>query len=708
AIAGFKQLGGKEDSLAQNSMYLLADSYLKTGQKVNARSAFLFCASNSSNPVQKEISAFNYAKLSFDLGYQDIASSELQNFITTYPKSKYLPEAKELLVNVLANTNNYKDALALYESLPGKSENVKKVYSKIAYGRAVELINEQQLGKADSLLDEVLKAPYNSTQSPYAYFWKGEIAYRSGRVDQAIDYLNSYLKSPVSNGEVNVTNARYDLGHASLQKENYRQALGYFEQVTKRIDRNSSAVEQDAYLRSADAQFMNRNYRQAEQMYDIVMSNNSASADYALYQKAIITGAANRSADKIKLLQSLEQRYPNSALIPDANLEIANTYLAQEDYRSAIPLLNKIVKNKNATSLHPQGYLKLGIAYFNLENNQEALASFKTLISSFPNSVESDAAIEYVRDIFISLQKPSEYVAFMKANGKDVSYNEADSLTYASAEARYDNNDLQNAQNGFIDYLKKFPAGRYSVDANYKVAEIYNGRKDYQNALIGYTFVASKAPNKFAEKSVLQAARINFFELKNYVDAEIYFSQLKSLATQPDIQLEAMRGLLRAQYRLNQWKDAVPNAQELLTQKGIATDDKMMANMVIAKSHQVNNDMDAAKASYRTVIGLGKSEFAAEARYQLAFIDFQQNKFSEAEKAAFEVVNKAGSYEYWTTKAYILLGDIYFKQKDYFNAESTLKSVSENATIPELKQEAQQKLDAVIAEKNVNSKVAKQ
>ncbi len=57
AIAGFKQLGGKEDSLAQNSMYLLADSYLKTGQKANARSAFLFCASNSSNRFKKKFHA---------------------------------------------------------------------------------------------------------------------------------------------------------------------------------------------------------------------------------------------------------------------------------------------------------------------------------------------------------------------------------------------------------------------------------------------------------------------------------------------------------------------------------------------------------------------------------------------------------------------------------------------------------------------------
>jgi TolA-binding protein len=706
AIAGFKELGGKEDTLAQNSMYLLADSYLKTGQKANARSAFLFCASNSSDAAQKEISQFNYAKLSFDLGYQDIASEELQKFVKNYPSSTYLPEAKELLVNVLANTNNYKDALTLYASLTGKSENVKKVYPKILYGRAVEYINEQQLDKADAMLNDVIQAPYNTAQLQPAYFWKGEIAYRKNNIDQAIEYLNNYLKTPITSGEVNVTNARYDLGHAYLQKENYRQALGQFEQVTKKVSSNSSAVEQDAYLRSADAQFMNRNYRQAEQMYDVVLTNNLPSADYALYQKGIIAGAGNRTTEKVKQLQALEQRFPNSSLIPDANLEIANTYLASEDYRAAVAPLNKVVKNKNATAYHPQAYLKLGVAYFNLDNNPEALANFKTLISSYPNSDESDAAVEYVRDIFISQQKTAEFVAFMKQNGKTITYTEEDSLTYAAASMRYDNNDQNAALTGFRNYLNKFPDGRYSLDANFQAAEIYNARKEYENALIGYTYVASKAPNKYAEKSVLASARINFFELKNYDEAEKYFIQLKSIASSPDIQLEAMRGLLRTQYRLNKWQEAAPNAQELLKQKGIATDDKMMANMVIAKNYQLNNDNEQATSTYRNVVALGKSEFAAEARYQLAFILFKQNKFAEAEKAAFDVVNKAGSYEYWTTKAYILLGDIYWKQKDYFNAEATLKSVADNAPIPELKQEAQKKLDEVIAEKNLNSKVA--
>jgi lipopolysaccharide biosynthesis regulator YciM len=81
------------------------------------------------------------------------------------------------------------------------------------------------------------------------------------------------------------------------------------------------------------------------------------------------------------------------------------------------------------------------------------------------------------------------------------------------------------------------------------------------------------------------------------------------------------------------------------------------------------------------------------------------NQLSTAEKAAMEVIKVTAAYDYWVAKAYILLGDIYLKEKDYFNAKATYKSVADNATIPELKKEAQDKLNAAIAEEQQNSKV---
>ncbi|MGZ5135470.1 MAG: tetratricopeptide repeat protein, partial [Flavitalea sp.] len=290
AIEGFKQLGGEADSLAQNSMYLLGDAYLKTGQKANARNAFLFCASNSSNAKQREISMYNYAKLSYELGFQDVALTELQKFLETYPKSEYITEAKELLVGVLANTNNYKDALTLMEELKSPSQNAKQVYPKILFGRATELINDGMLVPANELLTKAEKDPNNRSVLPYIQFWKGEIAYRSNKIDEAIRYYFEYLKSSVTNGEANPTNAKYNLGYIFLKKENYKQALAFFEQIVTTPKINSAPIEQDAYLRMADAYFMNREYTKALAMYNKVLDFSWPGGDYATFQKAMVAG----------------------------------------------------------------------------------------------------------------------------------------------------------------------------------------------------------------------------------------------------------------------------------------------------------------------------------------------------------------------------------------------------------------------------------
>jgi hypothetical protein len=47
-----------------------------------------------------------------------------------------------------------------------------------------------------------------------------------------------------------------------------------------------------------------------------------------------------------------------------------------------------------------------------------------------------------------------------------------------------------------------------------------------------------------------------------------------------------MRGLLRSQYQLQKWTDAVANAKELTVARGSSSDDKALANMAIAKACQ--------------------------------------------------------------------------------------------------------------------------
>jgi TolA-binding protein len=705
AIEGFKQLSGKEDTLSQHAMYMLGDAYLKTGQKANARNAYLFCASNSSNSSLKEVSKYNYAKLSYELGFQDEALNSLQSFLSEYPNSTYNKEAKELLVSVLANTSNYADALNLLQTVDKPSENAKKLYPRILFGRATEYINDGRLAEADALLDKALKDPANAAVLPYINFWKGEIAYRNNKIDDAIRYYNNYVtKGSPASGEANATNAKYNLGYSYLRKENYPAALSYFEPVGKNASLNSDAITQDAYVRTADCYFMNRDYSRANGMYGNVIKFSWPAEDYATFQQAMIAGIKN-PGEKINLLNTMNRKFPTSSLVTDANMEIANSYMSQERFKDAIPYLNNIIKEQGNSSQKPQAYLRLGICYYNLNNTGEALNQYKTLIAQYPNSDEANDALEDVKTISVETGKTGDYVDFMKKAGKPLSVDAEDSLTFSAAEAQYESGNITASLNSFNNYLQKFPEGAHTVEANFYRGEIYNRKGDWNNALNGYEAVVAEAPNKYAEKSAMTAARIYFFELKNYPKAETSYAQLKQFTNSQENKLEAMRGLLRSQYQQQKWTDAVNNAKDLLNQKGSSSDDKALANMAIAKSYQVAGQYDLAIANYKTVVTINKSALAAEARYEIANSWFAVDHLSEAEKAAFETINKSGSYDYWVTKSYILLGDIYFKEKDYFNAKATFQSIVDHSINMELKTEAQTKLTKVIEEEGKNSKV---
>ncbi|HJU45717.1 MAG TPA: tetratricopeptide repeat protein, partial [Chitinophagaceae bacterium] len=507
-----------------------------------------------------------------------------------------------------------------------------------------------------------------------------------------------------TNGEVNPANAKYNLAYCFFRKENYRQALVLFGEVAKSPNLRSAPVQQDAYVRAADCYYMSKDFRKAMAMYDQVLHLSWPASDYATFQKAMVAGISNGS-EKIKLLQSIQRVYPASSLLPDVNMEIANTYLAAEKFSDAVPYLKNVLNAAANESLKPRAFLKLGIVYYNLNNNKEALNQYNALIEQYPSSPEAEEALENARDIYVEEGRTNDYIAFAKSIGKDISTQQQDSLSYAAAEIQFGNGNFDNALAKFDAYLADYPDGKYSLDALYYRSEIYYNRKDWKNAAAGYEQIADRAPNKFGEKALLLSARLNFFDLKDYEKSERYFSKLKEFTSTQENKLEAMRGLLRSQFQLKKWTEAAENAKELTEEKSSSTDDKVLANFALAKAAQTNNNCEEAITYYKTVAALNKAAYGTESRYEIAHCLFLQDKLKEAEKTAFEVVNKGGSYPEWITRCYILLGDIYFKQKDYFNAKATFQSVVQNATIPELRTEAQQKLDQVLAVEKENSKI---
>jgi len=692
AIGNFKPLAGGADSLSQHAMYLLGDLYLKKNDKPNARNAFLFCSTNGTNAAFREISAFNYGKLSYELGYDAEALPVLQQFIRQYPNSSYQTEAQDLLVNVLSNTSNYKEALDIYEGLKSPGVQSKKAYPRILYNRAQQQLSDRRVADAEQMLRKVLAVPYNEGFSPLAHFWLGEIVYAKGQYAESINHYRSYLDAPVRNGEANEMNAWYNMAYGQLMMESYDQARQSFEKAATGIADRS--LRYDITARIADCYFMRKQFGDASRQYQNLVDAQAPGADYALYQLGMIAGAQNNSKVKISTLNSIARRYPNSTLVQTANLEIANTFLADEQFNEALPYFDQILKS-NATSFKPEALLRQGLAYYNLGRAEQAINSLQSLVKQYPQSEESAVAIETLRTIYVEEGKTQDYLAMMKKLGKNVDDQVADSLMYYAAELQWSDGKKEQALKSFENYVSTYPYGRNAVKANYQVAEIYRtDKKDYAKALKYYDAVMVNAPNAYAERSMLAASRIAYFELKDYKLAAEKYELLHQYASDDNNRFEALRGLVRSYYYSQNYDRAEGSANALVNMPAAGADDKMFAALVLGKAAMNRNDCDAAMPQMKKVVSLNKAEPAAEARYNIALCYLKQQKNAEAEKAAFEVINKSGSYEMWVTKAYILLGDIFMAQKDYFNAKATYQSVAENAAIDELRNEAKSKLAA--------------
>jgi tetratricopeptide (TPR) repeat protein len=228
AIQGFKQLANVEDSLGQNSMYLLATSYLKTNNKIGAKNAFLLCATKSQNLAQKEIALFNYAKLSIELKEYSVAIQSIEKFNQLYPNSSYFNEAKSLYVTSLTYSNDFNKAYDAYQKMDTLNETLLKLYPNILYGKAALLINDGQNEKAYQLFKQVKNLPYNDQVLAQTHFWIGELTYKMGNLDEAIEHLEKYLADPFEIGEITKKHASYTLGYCYLKNNNYTKALQLF------------------------------------------------------------------------------------------------------------------------------------------------------------------------------------------------------------------------------------------------------------------------------------------------------------------------------------------------------------------------------------------------------------------------------------------------------------------------------------------------
>lgn len=719
AINRFQPLSNAQDSLGQTSMYLLGDCYLKVGDKKGARNAFETCANMDFNPSQQEAASFLYAKLSYELGVESIATRAFYDFIKTYPDSKFTPEAQKLLTGLFAKSSNYSQAFSIMSDMAVKDDATWALYQQVGLGRAIQLMQSNQNAAADSVLSLSLQQPINPTYEALAYFWKGDIAYKEKRYPQAVQYSRTFLSKVAGREEdarkispqATVQNANFNIGYAQLEEGNYSDADNAFAsaQSTKNNNGYNEIVASDAIVRQADAAFMQKDFTKALGLYDKFINANVGNTDYARYQKSLILGLQDDNDGKIALLNTIVNKYPASEYKEEAQYELAVSYLETGKNNDAIDLLNTLSNNTGLQdNLRAKSLSKLAYSYSVAGRNNDAIATYKKYIAAYPSASDRAAALDALRNLYITTSQPEAYAEFLKQNNMPEQGDAGIEQTYyAAAEAEFGNNHWAKAIEGYNKYLSQFPNGANATKAHFYRAESAYALKDKAKALPDYDAVVNAGWSDFSDDAAARAAEITFAN-KDYAAAQKYYKALRSASLDNNNLQKSYTGLMVSSYETNDFVAANAYADTLLTLPDVNVNALNEARLYKAKSLQRNNQMDEAMSLYQVIDKMNLGVASGEARYRMAEILLGQHKLKEAEAQANYAAQASGGSDYWVVKDYILIADILTEQKDYFNAKATLQSIVKNANNAELKAEASGKLENVKRLEKATSKLTEE
>jgi TolA-binding protein len=700
AIDQFVQVTDGKDTTAQYASYHIAGCYVQMpDKKPAARLAYEKAANLKFDPRVTEISLYNYAKLSYELGFQQVALSSLASFVNAYPNSEYSDEARSNLSDLLLSTRNYKEAIRIIESIKNPNRETQIAFQRVCYYRGEELYLGNDHAGAMQMFKKSLQFDLDKKLHALAWFWLGELNYKQMQYQEALDAYTKFHAQEEGKDTRFYPLAWYNKGYCHLKMDEYSAAIAEFSHfVSSDYARTAPEIYTDASMRIADCYFVKGDYSKAIESYSVVIDKKLNGTDYALYQKAMIMGVEGRPSDKISNLEQIRSNHPRSAYIDDAVYEIANVNLQTENYDKAIEGFQDLIENYPRSIYIRKAMLNKGLSYYNTSRDEKALAEFKSLITSYPGSDESRQALVVIRNIFVNKGESEAYLEFIKVlPNVVVSPTYQDSVTYESAFNLYKNGDCVKASKAFGNYISKFPGGFFILRSNYYKAECDFKNKSYNEALVNYEFVATYNRNDFTERATRQTA-VLYYMNKNYEKAFEFYSALERIAGSGDNLSVALLGQIRTSALLNKVDTAAAASFRYLNSANPQKEGMIEARMSIGRYYMNRNMPDSALPAFQYVIKETKSALAAESKYNIALIQFLKKENKAAMKSVFELNEKYSNNEYWIAKGFILLADMYTADKDYFQAKATLQSIIDNYEGEDLRAVARAKLSSVIAE----------
>ncbi|HVS93421.1 MAG TPA: tetratricopeptide repeat protein [Mucilaginibacter sp.] len=678
AASELEKLVDQNDMYSQNGNYTLGNVFLKMGNKQSARNAYFVASKMHYDPQLQQDALYEYAKLSYELDFNPQALAATRMYLKNNPNSPRNDEMKTLLGEELLNSHDYKEAVDILEPIPNKSASAKTAYQKVTYYRGLEFYNERAFENAIGIFLRSLKYPMDRKIQALTTYWMAEAMYEVRKYGESVQNFEKFLDMDEA-PETDVFNyANYALGYAAFGGEQYSKAAHYFTKFLHGDEKDRNTIN-DAVLRLADSYFVLKDYGQAREYYDRIIAQHSKGEDYALFQRGMIQGLQGSPDAKISTLNDVLNLFPNSDYADDASFEIAYTYFLKNDFVTAKQDLMAMIQKYPHSSYIPRALVTMGLIDYNNGNDDLAVQSFKQVVQEYPSTDEAKQSMKQIEKIYTDKGDAQTFMAYAATTplGNYTSSQQED-IMFTAANNLYLRGDWAGAVQGINAYFDKFPTKPiYEKQARFIRAESLVALGKPNDAVNDYNVILNDWTSAYTEKSLISMAKL-YIAQKRYNDAVVYLKKLETTSEYKEDYSFAINSLLLCYAHMNAPDDAIKYAQLVRDYEKTSQEQKFETGLYAGLAYLQKGDTATAVKQLEYTVSNTKTIAAAEAKYNLANIEYLKGHYKTSQKTCFELVKELPNYDYWVAKTFILLADDYKALKDNFQAKATLQSVIEN------------------------------
>jgi TolA-binding protein len=521
------------------------------------------------------------------------------------------------------------------------------------------------------------KFPQDDEILALSTYWKAEASYELRKFGEAVKHFETFLgmEGAKKTGVYNFAN--YALAYAAFEDEKYVKAANYFERFLAGSDKDQKTVN-DAIIRLADSYFVNKSYGNALVNYNKIIASRATGEDYALFQRGMIQGLENQNDAKIATMQDLLAQYPASNYADDAGFETAYTYFNKGDFEKSRTDLVGLIEKYPRSSYVPRALVTIGLVQYNQDKDDEALASFKKVIVDYGSSEEAKQALESIKNIYVDRGDSEGFIAYANTTPiGNYSTAEQDGIVFQAASNRYLKGDFQGAFESINAYFDKYPKAIHDKEAKFIRAESLVKLGRPLEAVPDYEYILNDWTSDYTERSLVSISEL-FLKQQKYNEAIVYLKRLETTADYKAHYSYAINNLIKAYDALNMPDDMLKYVKLIKESEKSSEEEKNASDLYAGKAYLLKGDTEQATKAFNNVVSKTKTVAGAEAKYNIALLQYTKGEFKTSTKTCFDLINNMPSYDYWVAKSFILLADNYVALKDNLQAKSTLLSLIDN------------------------------